>query len=165
MQHFLYKMALSDKPAFRKLYVSTFVTILVGPTRKLIRKCPSGVTRRYSGRLEFEATDILVVLKGDCFIDHFLIGTTCPSYEKNGRQEHAQVLTVFRMGWQMGMRSFSKLLLFPKEKPSTVVEQEQWAKFTVPSAKLETLCPWAHRDRRLTLTPAFKERLSGGIIF
>lgn len=71
MQHFLYKMALSDKLAFIKLHVSTFVTILVCSESRS-EKGPSGVTRRYSGRLEFEATGILVVLKGDCFINHFL---------------------------------------------------------------------------------------------
>lgn len=82
MQHFLYKMALSDKLAFIKLQVSTFVTILVCSESRS-EKGPSGVTRRYSGRLEFEATDILVALKGDCFINHFFkIGTICPSYEK-----------------------------------------------------------------------------------
>lgn len=64
-------MALSDRLAFIKLHVSTFVTILVCSESRS-EKGPSGVTRRYSGPLEFEATDILVVLKGDCFINHFL---------------------------------------------------------------------------------------------
>lgn len=63
-------MALSDKLAFIKLHVSAFVAILVCSESRS-EKCPSGVTRRYSGRLEFEATDILGVLTGDCFINHF----------------------------------------------------------------------------------------------
>lgn len=129
MQHFLYKMALSDKLAFIKLHVSTFVTILVCSESRS-EKGPSGVTRRYSGLLEFEATDILVALKGDCFINHFLKleQSALVMRKKNGRQEHAQVLTVFRMGWRIGRRSFSKLLLFPREKLTIAVEQGAMSK-------------------------------------
>ena len=35
---------------------------------------------------------------------------------------------MFRMGWQIGRRSFSKLLLFPREKPTIAVEQGAMSK-------------------------------------